>query len=156
MEKIDVFDTGSVVSYSPCQFPTLGFVVERRGRIEAFVLADFWFLEMMIRLKADGTTVPGVVMNDSGGGGGGAQRQRVQQQGRAINLSWRRGRLYDRGGSCVHLYDYKCIELLHLIFFSYSNLYRPLHTYAHFLPTPFSTHHPNENSANNGAVRIMP
>jgi len=71
--------------------------VERWARIETFVPEDFWFLEMMIRLNEDGSTVPGVVMNDSGGGGGGgAQRQRAQQQGRAINLSWRRGRLYDR------------------------------------------------------------
>lgn len=32
----------SVISYGPCQFPTLGFVVERHLKIQAFVASDFW------------------------------------------------------------------------------------------------------------------
>eukprot|EP00536_Pseudo-nitzschia_multiseries_P005597 jgi/Psemu1/323958/estExt_fgenesh1_pg.C_1070017 len=42
---------GGVVSYGPCQFPTLGFVVERWARIEIFVPDDFWFLELTLRLE---------------------------------------------------------------------------------------------------------
>lgn len=34
--------TSQVVSYGPCQFPTLGFVVERHQKIQAFVASDFW------------------------------------------------------------------------------------------------------------------
>lgn len=32
----------AVVSYGPCQFPTLGFVVERHLKIQTFVASDFW------------------------------------------------------------------------------------------------------------------
>ena len=35
----------SMISYGPCQFPTLGFVVERYHKIEAFVSEKFWFIE---------------------------------------------------------------------------------------------------------------
>lgn len=34
--------SNQVISYGPCQFPTLGFVVERYLRIQAFVPSDFW------------------------------------------------------------------------------------------------------------------
>jgi DNA topoisomerase-3 len=57
-----------VVSYGPCQFPTLGFVVERWARIETFVPEDFWYLEMS--LQHDGS--------------------------RNLFLKWKRDRLYDR------------------------------------------------------------
>lgn len=32
----------SVISYGPCQFPTLGFVVDRFWRIQKFKPEDFW------------------------------------------------------------------------------------------------------------------
>lgn len=95
-KKFDGFETGQVVSYGPCQFPTLGFVVERWARIETFIPEDFWFLEMTIRLNLDGTLVnvaeEGEPVDNS------EQQQRVQQRagGRPIHLSWKRGRLYDR------------------------------------------------------------
>jgi DNA topoisomerase-3 len=59
--------TNNVISYGPCQFPTLGFVVERWARIETFVPEDFWYNEMALR--ADNRT---------------------------IHLTWNRGRLFDR------------------------------------------------------------
>ena len=34
--------SNQVISYGPCQFPTLGFVVERYLKIQAFVPNDFW------------------------------------------------------------------------------------------------------------------
>lgn len=69
--KFDGFSDGKVVSYGPCQFPTLGFVVERWARIETFVAEDFWFLEMTIRLRADGSVVNmgGEGGEEDGGGG---------------------------------------------------------------------------------------
>lgn len=35
---------GKVISYGPCQFPTLGFVVEQYNRVVAFVPEPFWYI----------------------------------------------------------------------------------------------------------------
>ncbi|KAG0022004.1 DNA topoisomerase [Entomortierella chlamydospora] len=35
-----------VISYGPCQFPTLGFVVDQYRRVENFIPENFWKLEM--------------------------------------------------------------------------------------------------------------
>lgn len=67
-KKFDGFADQGVISYGPCQFPTLGFVVERWARIETFRPEDFWYIELT--LQRDG--------------------------GRPIHFTWKRGRLYDR------------------------------------------------------------
>ena len=36
----------SMISYGPCQFPTLGFVIERYLKIEAFRPEDFWSIAL--------------------------------------------------------------------------------------------------------------
>ncbi|KAK4046311.1 DNA topoisomerase [Microbotryomycetes sp. JL221] len=38
----------SLVSYGPCQFPTLGFVVEQYKRVESFIPEPFWFIHVTI------------------------------------------------------------------------------------------------------------
>lgn len=86
------------MSYGPCQFPTLGFVVERWARIETFVPENFWTLEMSIKLNADGS-----VTNNQNG-----NVYNNQQQSRAINLSWKRVRLYDRPTTTI-IFD-SCLE----------------------------------------------
>ena len=35
----------SIVSYGPCQFPTLGFIVQRKWDIDAHVSEDFWAIK---------------------------------------------------------------------------------------------------------------
>ena len=35
-----------LISYGPCQFPTLGFVVERYKQIKTFVPSTFWFIDV--------------------------------------------------------------------------------------------------------------
>jgi DNA topoisomerase-3 len=35
------------ISYGPCQFPTLGFVVQRYLRIKNFIPEDFWSIQCM-------------------------------------------------------------------------------------------------------------
>jgi len=95
-KKFDEFSSGGVISYGPCQFPTLGFVVERWARIETFVPEDFWYLEMSLKTESDGS-IAGVSTGTD-----------VQQQqppphtsahnraSRPIYLKWKRDRLYDR------------------------------------------------------------
>ncbi|CAB9506981.1 topoisomerase 3-alpha [Seminavis robusta] len=72
-----------VVSYGPCQFPTLGFIVERWARMETFVSEKFWSIELRITVPVPGAD------ND----------QNVNPQPgrtRSIEFTWKRGRLYDR------------------------------------------------------------
>jgi DNA topoisomerase-3 len=93
---------GGVVSYGPCQFPTLGFVVERWARIETFTPEDFWFLEMSIRLNEDGSVVNDAALD------GPVNNYRQQSSSRAIRLNWKRARLYDRVVTLA-LYD-ACLD----------------------------------------------
>jgi DNA topoisomerase-3 len=78
------FDIEGVVSYGPCQFPTLGFVVERWARIETFVPEDFWFLQLTIRVPTpnENVTAAPAANNDNAI--------------RPIHFTWKRTRLYDR------------------------------------------------------------
>lgn len=43
-----------VISYGTCQFPTLGFVVDKYLRAKEFVIEDFWHID--VSLKKDGMT----------------------------------------------------------------------------------------------------
>jgi len=100
-KNFDEFADGSmgVVSYGPCQFPTLGFVVERWARIETFIPEDFWYIDMSVTL------------NDTAEGNAGQSESNDAQEmqhrssnhnaytsnnNRPIFLKWKRERLYDR------------------------------------------------------------
>lgn len=61
-----------LISYGSCQFPTLGFVVERYQRIHEFIAEPFWFIALKVRQK--------------------------QAQ---VPFSWRRGHLFDRNAATV-------------------------------------------------------
>lgn len=69
------------ISYGPCQFPTLGFIVERWFKIQNFVQEKFWQITCEYR--------------DAASGG-------------FANFSWSRGRLYDRH-ACLVLYEL-CVD----------------------------------------------
>lgn len=75
-KKFDGFADGGVISYGPCQFPTLGFVVERWARIETFVPEDYWYIEMSSQVPTN-------------------NNNNATQQ-RPLHFQWKRGRLYDR------------------------------------------------------------
>lgn len=64
-----------VVSYGTCQFPTLGFVVDRYERIRKFVPEEFWYLQISVKNDEDTTT-----------------------------FQWDRGHLFDRLGVAI-IYD---------------------------------------------------
>lgn len=91
-KKFDEFANGSqgVISYGPCQFPTLGFVVERWARIQTFIPEDFWYIEMSITLDSEGNFVEN----------GTAEANNRQRDNRSntknVFLKWKRDRLYDR------------------------------------------------------------
>ncbi|CAI4047833.1 hypothetical protein SUVZ_12G2720 [Saccharomyces uvarum] len=70
-----------VVSYGTCQFPTLGFVVDRFERIRNFVPEEFWYIQLVVENK------------DSGG---------------VTTFQWDRGHLFDRL-SVLTFYE-TCIE----------------------------------------------
>jgi DNA topoisomerase III len=42
-----------VISYGPCQFPTLGFIVERHKQIVDFVEEPFWKIELRYKTKEE-------------------------------------------------------------------------------------------------------
>jgi Topoisomerase IA len=90
-----------VVSYGPCQFPTLGFVVERWARIETFVPEDFWYLEMSMVVDMD------VERREDGIVGAGRHRPN-DNRNRPLFLKWKRDRLYDRVLTMV-LYE-SCLD----------------------------------------------
>ena len=41
---------GNVISYGPCQFPTLGFVVERQRKIDMFRPQNYWGMSLKIEV----------------------------------------------------------------------------------------------------------
>lgn len=63
-----------VISYGPCQFPTLGLVVDRYRERRQFQSKPFWTIQLRIELAA----------NHSSAGSG------------HVDLSWDRGRIFDR------------------------------------------------------------
>jgi DNA topoisomerase-3 len=73
----------SVVSYGPCQFPTLGFIVDRHLAIEAFRPEKFWSLTCDYE-----HTEPGTNSNSK----------------TSISFSWDRGNVFDRY-VCSILFD---------------------------------------------------
>ena len=45
-KKLLNIDASQPVSYGPCQFPTLGFIVERYQKVRDFKPRSFWYLDM--------------------------------------------------------------------------------------------------------------
>lgn len=100
----------SVISYGPCQFPTLGFVVERWARIQTFIPEDFWKIDMTILLNADGTPAAqqptpaneqqqqSTTNNNGNPYNNNNNNNSRQHQGqlKSVSLVWKRVRLYDR------------------------------------------------------------
>jgi DNA topoisomerase-3 len=50
-QKIFGLNYSQVLSYGPCQFPTLGFIVERYKQIREFKPEKFWSLNMVFDKK---------------------------------------------------------------------------------------------------------
>ena len=61
----------SIISYGPCQTPTLGFCVQRHDEIQSFVSEQFWYLDVSIDVPYADTS-------------------------RKVALEWERGRIFDQ------------------------------------------------------------
>ncbi len=85
-------DMKKVISYGPCQFPTLGFVVERDLAIKNFQAEPFWYITCEAEFPhPDGAPV---------GGRGGPTM--------TVNFNWERHRVYDEFAAIV-IYE-SCFE----------------------------------------------
>ncbi|KAH3665901.1 hypothetical protein OGAPHI_004090 [Ogataea philodendri] len=73
-----------VVSYGGCQFPTLGFVVDRYKRIKSFKPEEFWYLNLSIKKKSDRSKT-------------------------GTSVTWSRGHLFDRLAG-LSIYQ-RCLEM---------------------------------------------
>ncbi|XRB16851.1 DNA topoisomerase III [Pseudoscourfieldia marina] len=87
-------ERGPLVSYGPCQFPTLGFVVSRDWEIQNHAPEDFWTIKLVHRFPMQ-------------------HHVNFQQAASASNLKevtfeWARGRLYDQ--ECAAVLHDMCVE----------------------------------------------
>lgn len=64
---IDPVQELKVISYGSCQFPTLGFVVDRYFRVKNFVPETFWYIKVL------------------------HEKENIK-----VNFNWKRGHLFDR------------------------------------------------------------
>ena len=108
--KYDAFDS-SVVSYGPCQTPTLGFAVARHLEIAAHVSEDYWTLEVELMGPAPRPT------SDANTGTITTARVRTGHPGvedstsaalKTLRPTWARGRVFD--GDVGELYRATCAE----------------------------------------------
>ncbi|KAJ1026722.1 hypothetical protein NDA16_002320 [Ustilago loliicola] len=79
-------DASQVISYGPCQFPTLGFVVDRYNKVVHFVPESFWYLQ---------------VHKTRSMSGGDPSPDDPPDQIRKVTFNWDR----------VHLFDKKAVEI---------------------------------------------
>ena len=93
----------TTLSYGPCQFPTLGFIVDRYNKVEAFESDDFWGLALTHDvLDPHGGTPAREGGSEHARGAGGDAEHRL-----AVSFSWNRHRVFDRLG-CLLLLE-RCI-----------------------------------------------
>lgn len=52
--SMDKDKKSNVISYGTCQFPTLGFIVDRYLRVKSFVSEKFWYISVDLKMENDG------------------------------------------------------------------------------------------------------
>lgn len=68
-QRLPQFKDIRVVSYGPCQFPTLGFVVARYNQVKSFTPEDFWYIFLSLDREISGEV-------------------------KKVDFTWRRGHLF--------------------------------------------------------------
>ena len=88
--KFDGLDS-KVVSFGPCQTPTLGFAVERQLEIARFVAEPFWGVEIRCELGDGDDDVDNVPSSQT--------RSELKKESKAAHrpsIHWRRARVFDK------------------------------------------------------------
>lgn len=75
-------DQKQVISYGPCQFPTLNFIVERTEKIRNFKPEEFYYIDLKIKGLAAG------------------------ERSQDVDFTWKRNRLFDK---MITLTLYECV-----------------------------------------------
>nr|XP_031860656.1 uncharacterized protein CI109_003987 [Kwoniella shandongensis]KAA5527728.1 hypothetical protein CI109_003987 [Kwoniella shandongensis] len=75
-ERVPELDQ-KVISYGPCQFPTLGFVVDQYNRVQSFVPETFWYIYVAIKRQDEG------------------------EEEQLVDFKWRRNHLFDQDFAAV-------------------------------------------------------
>ena len=75
----DIVGAKGVISYGPCQFPTLGFIVERHKQVSDFVAEPFWYIQLKCA----------------------SPDQFNPKQTVSTNFVWQRNRLFDKFSTLV-------------------------------------------------------
>ena len=76
-------DGGGPISYGPCQFPTLGFVVSRYEQVKAFVPETFWYIYLSLTRQSS-------PKKPSSSG----KKKKVDDED-VTEFTWKRNRLFD-------------------------------------------------------------
>ncbi|ORY31011.1 DNA topoisomerase [Naematelia encephala] len=78
-----------LVSYGPCQFPTLGFVVDQYKRVSSFIPETFWYIYVAIEREDE-------------------DDESAKPETRTVEFRWKRNHLFDLETAVV-LYE-QCVE----------------------------------------------
>eukprot|EP01038_Epipyxis_sp_PR26KG_P005415 gene5415-7503_t len=85
--------SNTVISYGSCQFPTLGFVVDRHLRIESFIPESFWIIKCEYVFSDQPISDTSMTNNN-----------KQNTKNKTCNFNWSRHRIYDRF-TCTILYE---------------------------------------------------
>lgn len=84
-------------SAGPCQFPTLGFVVDQYERVKNFVSEPFWYIAVSHDrdLPAAGNGAANAIALDSDEEDAGNGNQNLQGERISVQFKWKRNHLFD-------------------------------------------------------------
>eukprot|EP00941_MAST-03F_sp_MAST-3F-sp1_P000957 g957.t1 len=95
-----------VVSYGPCQFPTLGFVAERMARIESFQRENFWEIKLVYKGSGIDQAIEGGNENENAAIANNIENN-SSQKSYVVHFNWRRRRLFDHTAA-LSVYELCC------------------------------------------------
>ena len=89
-----------ILSYGPCQFPTLGFIVDRFKQCRDFVPEEFWTMQLKYTNKPS-KKLPKVTEK-------GEEGEKPARQTNTMKFEWMRQRVFDKL-TCLVIYE-RCLD----------------------------------------------